>query len=111
MEAVHSAAAIATGDGAEAYNLMSARFERRLIRMPFQMNPQEFFAALERSGRVAAMRPASIEERWEQILRLADLGRELERSAPRPEGLKRVRDRHEAAWQQVNARLMQHAGV
>lgn len=57
------------------------------------------------------MRPTSIEERWEQILRLADLGKQLERSAPQPEGLKRVRERHEAAWQQANARLMRHAVV
>jgi hypothetical protein len=75
------------------------------------MDPQEFLCALERSGRDAAKKPSSVAERWEQILLLADLGKELERSAPRPEGLKRVRDRHEATWQQAIARLMRNAGV
>jgi len=75
------------------------------------MNPQDFFAALERSNRVATLRPVPFEQRWEQILILADLGKELERSSPHPDRLKRVRERHEEAWQQANARLMRHAGV
>ncbi len=54
---------------------------------------------------------ASMADRWLEMVALAELGYQLEKSSPDPSGLKRVRDFNEMAWRQANLRLFRHAGL
>ena len=74
--------------------------------------PQIDFARLARVIKDGARaRTETVDERWQQILMLAELGHTLEHSAPYPADLRLVRERHEAAWRRANARLFHNAGL
>lgn len=50
-----------------------------------------------------------IEERWRQIVGLVGIAVDLENASPNPEGIRRVREKHEAAWQRAVERLIANA--
>jgi hypothetical protein len=65
------------------------------------------FSRFERLN--ARRRDLSMEQRWRQVLDLVQLAADLEKSSLNPEGVRRVRERNEAAWRKAIQQLIADA--